>query len=97
MNVMKRTLAALALSGGAAVALVPAVAHAEESPLKSTPITERIVEIADNPSQAVTDAETAVGVATSALGTSTEAAESSLTGAGGALDSGLPKAPSVGL
>ncbi|MER5934891.1 hypothetical protein [Streptomyces sp. NPDC002054] len=92
MNLMKRTLAALALSGGAAVALVPAVAqvaHAGESPLKSTPVTERLVEIVDNPSQTVTDAETAVGVAASAT-------DSSLTSAGGALGSSLPKTPSVG-
>lgn len=92
---MKRTLTALALSGGAAVALVPAVAqaaHAGESPLKSTPVTERLVEIVDNPSQTVTDAETAVGVATSAVGTTAKATESSLAGAEG----NLPRTPSVG-
>ncbi|MFF5446822.1 hypothetical protein [Streptomyces sp. NPDC012888] len=95
MNVMKRTLAALVLSGGAAAVLVPA-AHADDAPSGVTPVVDRVVGIADDPHQAVTDAKTAVGVATTAVGSSAKATDSSLSGAGDALDTGLPKTPSVG-
>ncbi|MGW0365310.1 hypothetical protein [Streptomyces sp. NPDC002990] len=100
---VKRTLAALVLSGGTALALTPVVAHADESPVQGTPITQRVGEIVGNPEQAVEDTKTAVGTAASVAGSSTKAADTSLVGAdtslagaGEALASGLPKSPKVG-
>ncbi|MEV6957067.1 hypothetical protein [Streptomyces sp. NPDC051183] len=96
MNAMKRSLAALVLSGGAALVLTPAVAHADEQPAKGQPIVERAVDIVDHPAQTVQDAKTAVAVTTAAAGSASKATDSSLAGAGSALSTGLPKTPSVG-
>ncbi|MER6393381.1 hypothetical protein ACFXEL_05630 [Streptomyces sp. NPDC059382] len=94
---MKRNLAALVLSGGAALALTPAVAHADGPVVQGDiPITKRVVEIADHPAQTVTDAKTAVGATASAAGSATKATDASLSGAGTALTAGLPKAPGIG-
>ncbi|MBZ9596419.1 hypothetical protein K7B06_15155 [Streptomyces erythrochromogenes] len=97
MTVMKRTLAALVLSGGAALALVPA-AHAADEPSAATgaaPLVGRVVEIADHPAQTVQDTKTAVAVTQGAVGSAAKATDSSLGGAGSALDAGLPKTPKV--
>ncbi|MFJ1568188.1 hypothetical protein [Streptomyces erythrochromogenes] len=91
---MKRTLAALVLSGGAALALVPA-AHAADEPSGAAPLVGRVVDIADHPAQTVQDAKTAVAVTQGAVGSATKATDSSLGGAGTALEAGLPKTPKV--
>ncbi|MFJ7209912.1 hypothetical protein ACIQWR_41150 [Streptomyces sp. NPDC098789] len=97
MNAMKRTLAALVLSGGAALALTPGLAQAaDQTTPQGPPITARLGEIVDNPSGAVKDVKTAVGVAAGAAKTSAHATDSSLAGTGTALETGLPKAPKVG-
>ncbi|MEV7617482.1 hypothetical protein [Streptomyces sp. NPDC089799] len=104
-NAVKRTLAALVLSGGAAVSLIPGVAHAQ-APAAATaddsttmsgvgPVVERVTGVVDNPSGAVKDTQTAVGVAAQATGSATKATQTSLSGAGGALQNGLPNAPKV--
>ncbi|MFI5619575.1 hypothetical protein [Streptomyces sp. NPDC051567] len=99
---MKRTLAGLVLSGGAALALTPAVAHADEPPAEAPPVVERITEIVDHPGQTLQDTRTALGIAASAAGSSAKATDSSLTGvgpslegAGTALLGGLPSTPSA--
>ncbi|MGW0754390.1 hypothetical protein [Streptomyces sp. NPDC002587] len=92
---MKRTLSALVLTGGAALALTPAAAHADEPAVQAPPITQRVGEIVDHPAQTVQDAKTAVGVTAAAAGSATGATETSLAGTGTAL-SGLPGAPKVG-
>ncbi|MFD9077836.1 hypothetical protein ACFQ7B_16920 [Streptomyces erythrochromogenes] len=94
MTAMKRTLAALVLSGGAALALVPA-AHAADEPSGAAPLVGRVVDIADHPAQTVQDAKTAVAVTQGAVGSATKATDSSLGGAGTALEAGLPKTPKV--
>ncbi|MCX4543045.1 hypothetical protein [Streptomyces sp. NBC_01565] len=96
MAFMKRGLAALVLSGGAALALTPVAAHAEGPEIKGPPITQRVGEIVDHPGSAVRDTKTAVGAAATAVGSTTQATEGSLSGAGPALKSGLPHAPKVG-
>ncbi|WP_411106729.1 hypothetical protein [Streptomyces sp. cmx-4-9] len=97
MNAMKRTLSALVLTGGAALALTPAAAFAADEPaIQGPPITQRVTDIVDHPGQAVQDTKTAVGVTTAAAGSATEATESSLSGAGTALASGLPQPPKAG-
>ncbi|MFG2337403.1 hypothetical protein [Streptomyces yangpuensis] len=95
MTAMKRTLAALVLSGGAALVLVPA-AHAADEPSAAAPLVGRVVEIADHPAQTVQDTKTAVAVTQGAVGSAAKATDSSLGGAGSALDAGLPKTPKVG-
>ncbi|MBT2470242.1 hypothetical protein J7E97_20775 [Streptomyces sp. ISL-66] len=96
MNAIKRSLAALVLSGGAALALTPAVAHAADEPaLQGPPITQRVGEIVDHPGGAVRDAKTAVEVTASAAGSASKATDASLAGAGTALSAGLPKTPKV--
>ncbi|MFF1415698.1 hypothetical protein ACFVX6_39010 [Streptomyces sp. NPDC058289] len=96
MNAIKRRLAALVLSGGAALALSPAVAHAADEPaIQGPPITQRVGEIVDHPGGAVKDAKTAVDITASAAGSASKATDASLGGAGNALSSGLPKAPKV--
>ncbi|MEW2581938.1 hypothetical protein [Streptomyces virginiae] len=96
MTAMKRTLAALVLSGGAALALVPAAAHAADEPATgAAPLVGRVVDIADHPAQTVQDAKTAVAVTQGAVGSATKATDSSLGGTGSALDAGLPKTPKV--
>ncbi|MEU9029917.1 hypothetical protein [Streptomyces sp. NPDC048383] len=92
---MKRTLSALVLTGGAALALTPVAAYADESPVEAPPITQRVTDIVDHPGQAVQDTKTAVAVTSQAAGSASKATEASLAGAGGALSAGLPKAPSV--
>ncbi|RSS74704.1 hypothetical protein [Streptomyces sp. WAC06614] len=89
---MKRTLAALVLSGGAALALTPAVAQADGFP-KGEPLTERLGSMADHPGQTLKEAETGVGVVTSVTSTATRSA---LGSGGSALDGGLPNPPSLG-
>ncbi|MFD3549828.1 hypothetical protein ACFWUW_30320 [Streptomyces sp. NPDC058655] len=97
MNAMKRTLSALVLTGGAALALTPVAAHAADEPaIQGPPITQRVTDIVDHPGQAIQDTKTAVEVTGSAAGSATGAMDSSLAGAGGALAAGLPKAPQVG-
>ncbi|MFJ6797691.1 hypothetical protein [Streptomyces sp. NPDC091268] len=95
---MKRSLAALVLSSGAALALTPAVAHAadEQPPVQGQPIVERAAEIVDHPAQTVQDAKTAVAITAAAAGSASKATDSSLAGAGTALAAGLPKSPKVG-
>ncbi|WP_051807828.1 hypothetical protein [Streptomyces sp. NRRL F-2664] len=97
MTAMKRTLTALVLSGGAALALLPAAAHAAtaDEPSGAAPLVGRVVDIADHPAQTVQDAKTAVAVTQGAVGSATKATDSSLGGAGTALDAGLPKTPKV--
>ncbi|MCM1969044.1 MULTISPECIES: hypothetical protein [unclassified Streptomyces] len=95
MNAIKRSLAALVLSGGAALALSP-VAHAADEPaIQGPPITQRVGEIVDHPGGAVKDAKTAVEITASAAGSASKATDASLGGAGTALSSGLPKPPKV--
>ncbi|MFD9337951.1 hypothetical protein ACFWBF_26650 [Streptomyces sp. NPDC060028] len=97
MNAMKRSLAALVLSGGAALALTPGLAHAaDEQPAQGQPIVERAADIVDHPAQTVQDAKTAVAVTAAAAGSASKATDSSLAGAGSALSAGLPKTPKVG-
>lgn len=96
MNAIKRSFAALVLSGGAALALCPAVAHAADEPaIQGPPITQRVGEIVDHPGGAVKDAKTAVEITASAAGSASKATDASLGGAGTALSSGLPKPPKV--
>ncbi|MET9854659.1 hypothetical protein ABZY57_17150 [Streptomyces sp. NPDC006450] len=96
MNPIKRSLAALVLSGGAALALCPAVAHAADEPaIQGPPITQRVGEIVEHPGTAVKDAKTAVEITAGAAGSASKATDASLGGAGGALAAGLPKAPQV--
>ncbi|OEJ32404.1 hypothetical protein [Streptomyces subrutilus] len=94
MNAMKRTLSALVLSGGAALALTPVAAHADE-PAEAPPVAGRVLEIVDHPGQTVQDTKTALGVTAAAAGSATKATDSSLSGAGNALSGGLPSAPKV--
>ncbi|MCJ1679144.1 hypothetical protein MTF65_17720 [Streptomyces sp. APSN-46.1] len=96
MNPIKRSLAALVLSGGAALALTPVAAHADEPAVQGAPITQRVGEIVDHPGQAVQDTKTAVGVTAKAAGSATGATGPSLAGADSALRAGLPNAPKVG-
>ncbi|MBT2452469.1 hypothetical protein J7F03_36550 [Streptomyces sp. ISL-43] len=97
MNAIKRSLAALVLSGGAALALTPAVAHAAEEPaVQGPPITQRVGEIVDHPGGTIKDAKTAVEVTASAAGSASKATDATLTGAGTSLSAGLPKTPKVG-
>ncbi|MGW6980756.1 hypothetical protein ACWGE1_15115 [Streptomyces sp. NPDC054932] len=95
MNALKRSLAALVVSGGAALALTPVAAHADEPAVQAPPVAGRVVDIVDHPTQAVDDTRTAVGVTTSAAGSATRATDSSLKGAGSALAAGLPRPPKV--
>ncbi|WP_314250472.1 hypothetical protein [Streptomyces sp. DSM 40907] len=94
MNALKRTLAALVVSGGA-LALTSVAAHADEAPEQAPPVVGRVVDIVDHPTQAVQDTKTAVGVTAQAAGSATQATDSSLKGAGAALTSGLPDTPKV--
>ncbi|WP_371677234.1 hypothetical protein [Streptomyces sp. NBC_01276] len=96
MKAMKRTLTALLLSGGAAIALTPAAHAADGNATAVKPLAKRVGQIVDHPGQAVQDTKTAVGVTAQAAGTASKATDASLTGAGTALSSGLPKAPKVG-
>ncbi|MFJ3926123.1 hypothetical protein [Streptomyces sp. NPDC090022] len=89
---MKRTLAALVLSGGAAAVLTPVAAHADGMP-EAPPLTKRLGTIAENPQQTVEETRTALGVAAATTGGATQ---STLAGTTGALGGGLPHAPSVG-
>lgn len=66
MNPIKRSLATLILTGGAALALTPALAHADEPAVQGPPITERVGDIVDHPGHAVQDTKTAVGITASA-------------------------------
>ncbi|MFJ3724074.1 hypothetical protein ACIPYQ_16080 [Streptomyces sp. NPDC090045] len=91
MNAMKRTLAALVVTGGAALALTPVAAHADEAPAQTPPVVGRVVDIVDHPAQTVQDAKTAVAVTSSAAGTATGATNGSLKAP---LDT-LPRTPSV--
>ncbi|MFD9266847.1 hypothetical protein ACFWB1_36630 [Streptomyces goshikiensis] len=94
MNPIKRGLAALVLSGGAALALTPVAAHAAGEPaVEGPPITARVGDIVDHPGSAIHDTKTAVGTASTAVGSAAQATGSSLTGAGPVLRSGLPHAP----
>nr|WSX51343.1 hypothetical protein OG409_21815 [Streptomyces sp. NBC_00974] len=96
MNAIKRSLAALVLSGGAALAMTPAVAHAADEPaIQGPPITQRVGDIVDHPGGAIKDAKTAVEVTASAAGSASKATDASLGGAGTALSAGLPKPPQV--
>ncbi|MFG2879562.1 hypothetical protein ACGFYU_31905 [Streptomyces sp. NPDC048337] len=99
MTAIKRTLAALVLSGGAALALTPVAAHADANAdgraIEGPPITQRLGEIANHPGQAVQDTKTAVGATTGAVGSASKATGSSLSGTKTALH-GLPKTPKVG-
>ncbi|MEU9036146.1 hypothetical protein AB0D45_14760 [Streptomyces sp. NPDC048352] len=96
MKAMKRTLSVLALTGGAALALTPLTAHAADGPtVEGQPVVKRVADIADHPGQAVKDAKTALAVTSSAAGSATRSTNSSLAGAGTALDAGVPDAPKV--
>ncbi|WP_327283892.1 MULTISPECIES: hypothetical protein [unclassified Streptomyces] len=95
MNVMKRRLAALVLTSGAALALTPVAAHADGPTLEAAaPLARRVGDVVDHPAHAVQDTKTAVGVTASAARSATKATDSSLAGAGSALG-GLPKPPAV--
>ncbi|MEU7065295.1 hypothetical protein ACIGQE_00080 [Streptomyces sp. NPDC053429] len=96
MNPIKRSLATLILTGGAALALTPALAHADEPAVQGPPITERVGDIVDHPGHAVQDTKTAVGITASAAGSAAKAADGSVKSTGAALSGGLPKAPKVG-
>ncbi|MEU4731491.1 MULTISPECIES: hypothetical protein [unclassified Streptomyces] len=95
MNAMKRTLAALVVSGGAALVLTPVAAHADGPAGNGAPaVAGRVLDIVDHPAQTVQDTKTAVGVTAAAAGSATKATDSSLKGTGTAL-AGLPKTPKV--
>ncbi|MFD4135596.1 hypothetical protein [Streptomyces goshikiensis] len=97
MNPVKRGLAALVLSGGAALALTPVAAHAADGPaVQGPPITARVGDIVDHPGSALHDTKTAVGTASTAVGSAAQTTGSSLTGAAPTLSSGLPHAPKIG-
>lgn len=74
----------------------PLAAHADTKgpTIEGQPVTKRITDIANHPGQAVDDTKTALAVTASAAGSATHATDTSLAGAGNAID-GLPKAPSV--
>ncbi|GAA0303481.1 hypothetical protein GCM10010302_47510 [Streptomyces polychromogenes] len=96
MTAIKRTLSALVLTGGAALALTPAAAQAADGPtLESQPVVERVVDIAGHPGQAVQDTKTALAVTGAAANSATKSTQGSLAGADTALDNGLPHAPTV--
>ncbi|MFF2192008.1 hypothetical protein [Streptomyces sp. NPDC058157] len=97
MTAIKRTLSALALTGGAALALTPAAAaHAADGPtLGNQPVVERVVDIAGHPGQAMKDTKTALDVTTAVAGSATKSTQGSLAGADTGLSGGLPQAPSV--
>ncbi|RST07470.1 hypothetical protein EF910_07350 [Streptomyces sp. WAC07149] len=99
MKAMKRTLTALALTGGAALALTPLTAHAadggEGATLGGQPPVKRVVGIVNHPGQAMDDTRTAVAITGAAVGSAANSTNSSLAGAGGALDAGVPDAPKV--
>lgn len=89
---MKRSLAALVLSGGAALALSPAIAHADEQPAIQGPaVAQRVGAIVDHPGHAVQDTKKAVGVTASAARSASKATEGPLARAGSALTGGLTK------
>ncbi|MFF3678922.1 hypothetical protein ACFYYS_33755 [Streptomyces sp. NPDC002120] len=88
---MKRTLAALVVTGGAALALTPVAAHADGPAAQAPPVVDRVVDIVDHPARTVHDAKTAVAVTSSAAGNAAGATDASLTGP---LHT-LPKTPSV--
>ncbi|WP_374774446.1 hypothetical protein OG756_17140 [Streptomyces sp. NBC_01310] len=90
MNAMKRTLAALVVSGGAVLVLTPVAAHADGPAGQAPPVAQRVVDIVDHPAQTVQDAQTAVKVTTSAVGSAGAATK----GADSALGN-LPKPPKV--
>ncbi|MFF5706210.1 hypothetical protein ACFY7H_27555 [Streptomyces sp. NPDC012794] len=96
---MKRTLSVLALTGGAALALTPLTAHAADgadgATLGGQPPLKRVVDIVDHPGQAVTDAKTAIAVTGAAASGAAKSTNTSLAGAGDALDAGVPDAPKV--
>ncbi|MFD8145775.1 hypothetical protein [Streptomyces sp. NPDC059708] len=95
MTAIKRTLSALVLTGGAALALTP-VAHAADGPtMENQPVVERVVDIAGHPGQAVQDTKTALAVTGAAANSATRSTQGSLAGADTALDGGLPHAPTV--
>ncbi|MEU8438259.1 hypothetical protein AB0F18_36280 [Streptomyces sp. NPDC029216] len=95
MTPIKRTLSALVLTGGAALALTPA-AHAADGPsVEGQPVVERVVDIAGHPGQAMKDTKTALAVTGAAAGSATKSTQGSLAGADTALTGGLPHAPSV--
>ncbi|RKT06216.1 hypothetical protein BX286_4254 [Streptomyces sp. 3211.6] len=95
MTAIKRTLSALALTGGAALALTPS-AHAADGPtLGNQPVVERVVDIAGHPGQAMKDTKTALDVTTAVAGSATKSTQGSLAGADTGLAGGLPQAPSV--
>ncbi|WP_051836311.1 hypothetical protein [Streptomyces sp. NRRL F-2580] len=91
MNAMKRTLAALVVTGGAALALTPVAAHADEPAAQAPPVVDRVVDIVDHPARTVQDAKTAVAVTSSAAGNAAGATDASLT----APLHTLPKTPAV--
>lgn len=98
MTAIKRTLSALVLTGGAALALTPVAAHAADGPAAESqgqPVVERVVDIAGHPGQAVQDTKTALAVTTAAAGSATKSTQGSLAGADTALNGGLPHAPSA--
>ncbi|MEU8777984.1 hypothetical protein [Streptomyces sp. NPDC048606] len=97
MNAMKRTLSALVLSGGAALALTPGAALAAEGPdIQGPPIVKRVTDVVDHPAQTVQDTKTALEVTAGAADSASKATNSSLAGAGTALSAGMPQAPKAG-
>ncbi|MEU6309948.1 hypothetical protein [Streptomyces sp. NPDC047014] len=96
MTAIKRTLASLVLTGGAALALTPVAAHADATADQAPPVAGRVLEIVDHPAQTVEDTRTAIGVTAGAVGAASQATDTSLAGAGSALGSGLPKTPKAG-
>ncbi|MFD0270074.1 hypothetical protein ACFVGY_26455 [Streptomyces sp. NPDC127106] len=93
-NALKRGLAALALSSGA-LGLAAGAAHADNATLQAAaPLAKRVGDIVDHPGQAVQDTKTALEVTGTVAGAAAQSTESSLAGAGGALQT-MPQAPSV--
>ncbi|MFK0257468.1 hypothetical protein [Streptomyces sp. NPDC090445] len=93
-SAVRRGLAALALSSGA-LGLAAGAAHADNATLQAAaPLAKRVGDIVDHPGQAVQDTKTALEVTGTVAGAAAKSTETSLAGAGSALQTG-PQAPSV--
>ncbi len=104
MNAMKRSLAALVVLSGGALALTAGAAHADSnSTLQgAAPLAQRVGDVVGHPDHAVQDTKTALAVTGAVTGTAANSAAnsansslagSSLAGTGTALQGGLPHAP----
>ncbi|MGW4688716.1 hypothetical protein ACWEPM_28000 [Streptomyces sp. NPDC004244] len=93
-SAVRRGLAALALTSGA-LGLAAGAAHADNASLQAAaPLAKRVGGIVDHPGQAVEDTKTALAVTGAVAGSAARSTNTSLAGAGSALQT-MPQAPSV--